>query len=672
MNIKKLLLTATASVLTVSSIIGCGAKVPPVIESEDRYVTSATPLAYKYSETEKANLASSGLFYDFDNESVGTKYQNEDEGSLASGIFSYRPKWSTFEIVSSEDGNALRYERGATSVQMSKDPHIDVEIKNAIAAREDFVAELDIWVENSDIALQLLQTIYRPSSGNIFGAAIYIENGALTMNDKKIADIPTGEFVKIACVMHQSEGTLDVYVNGYMVEYRLPYIKSSNVGHNPMQVRLVHSSEGSGVVFVDNVAVYKGSEPKYISKVSESDIKVVREYRFEGSEGEYKGENGLTLKPEKSTYNIIKTPDGRSVLKNVVKGADLMSLSTEGTEQIRCFTAEVYITSEDTDYTLAAFRGDTWSSVLEIRGTTLWNAIEEKAICELSVQKWAKIDLFIDGIKNICSVYVNGYRYVDGIEVSSSVLTKMDSIRIGATSTPDSEYTVYLDNVRLYNATGVLGYKGALPNGVETVYTVVSPADFSVINPATETELTITDEVKGSGEQTAKLSGFTSRYTIGLKNTGLTKQATGDYDLTDIDAIRIRYYSPKNAGRTFVLIFDCGNVYRDTKNGTCYYDGSWKKGSDGNYTCDKYPGVKAEQQWSYYHYMLTLDSEGWATVTIPVTAFVGNRLPDWSHVESIRLEAQGWNLSTNQNATTLLPDSKAEYYLDTVEIITYD
>ena len=35
MNIKKLLLTATASVLTVSSIIGCGAKVPPVTESED-------------------------------------------------------------------------------------------------------------------------------------------------------------------------------------------------------------------------------------------------------------------------------------------------------------------------------------------------------------------------------------------------------------------------------------------------------------------------------------------------------------------------------------------------------------------------------------------------------------------------------------------------------------
>ena len=28
MNIKKLLLTATASLLTVSSIIGCGAKVP--------------------------------------------------------------------------------------------------------------------------------------------------------------------------------------------------------------------------------------------------------------------------------------------------------------------------------------------------------------------------------------------------------------------------------------------------------------------------------------------------------------------------------------------------------------------------------------------------------------------------------------------------------------------
>ena len=207
--------------------------------------------------------------------------------------------------------------------------------------------------------------------------------------------------------------------------------------------------------------------------------------------------------------------------------------------------------------------------------------------------------------------------------------------------------------------------------GVETVYTVVSPENFGGIKGELATELTITDEVKGSGANTAMLSGYTKRYNISLNDIGLTKQATGDYDCNGIDAIRIRYYSPQNAGRTFVLIFDCGNVYRDTKTGVCYYDGNWKDAGNSTFTCDKYPGVKAEKQWSYYNYMLKLDSEGWATVTISLSSFGGTRIPDWAHVEGIRLECQGWGMDTANNATTILPDSKARYYIDTIELITY-
>lgn len=672
MNFRKFLLTATASLLTVSSLIGCGAKELPTLSGEEvGCLNEIMPLAYKYGAAEKELLAADGVFCDFEGYAEGAKYKADDETVFTEDIFTFRPKKSSFEIVSSEDGRALRFERSASSASANTDPHIDVEILNKIPAKTDMVAEFDVMPMTDGGKMEFLQIIYRPSTGRINSAGLLYENGELKLDGKKIADVPKGEFTKIACVFHQSAGIIDVYVNGYMVDYSVPYLKAADIGYAPHQIRLIRSGNGECSALVDNVAAYRGSEPKYISKVSESDIKLVREYRFEGAEGAYAGENGFTVKKEKSTYNIIKTPDGHSVLKHSVGGSESMVLSTEGSEAIRCFSAEVYLTSDKTDYTLAAFFGVEWTSVLEIRGTTLWNALDERAVYDLGKNRWAKIDLFIDGVKNTCSIYVNGYRYVDGAPISTSVLTKMNSIRIGATSTPESPYSVYLDNLRFYNATGVLGYKGMATHGMETVYTVASPADFSAMKNDKAGELTITDAVKGSGDTTALLTGFTTRVNIALGNCGLAKQVTGDYDFTNIDAIRIRYYSPKNAGRTFVLIFDCGNVYKDLSKGTLYYDGSWKKGSDGSYTCDKYPGVKAEQQWSYYNYMLTLDSEGWATVTVPLTSFASTRLPDWTHVEAIRLECQGWNLETNQNATTILPDSKAEYYFDTVELITY-
>ncbi len=674
MNIKKLLLTATASVLTVSSIIGCGAKMPPQTETVGDRVTHADPLAYKYGDEEKTQLASEGLFTDFENESIGTKYQNEDEGTVSSGIFSYRPKWSVFEVTSSEDGNALRYERGESSNAQSKDPHIDLELGGKIPAKTDFVAEFDIMPENNVTKAALMQIIYRPTSGRVVSTGLSLEGTELKVDGNTVASVPVDTFTKIACVMHQSEGTYDVYVNGYMVDYGIQYLKAADRGHTPTQVRVITSVTGVFSALFDNVAVYRGSEPKYISNVSESDIELLREYRFDSVEGEYKGENGLTLKPEKSTYNILKTPDGRSVLKNTVKGADLMSLSTEGAKKIRCFTAEVYLTSEETDYTLAAFRGESWTSVLEIRGTTLWNAIEEKAICELSLQKWAKIDLYIDGVKNICAIYVNGYRYVDGTAVSAEVLEKMDSIRIGATSTPAEEYSVYLDNVRFYNATAILGYKGNVLNGVETVYTLASPSDYSYVSSTVAGEMTVTDEVKGSGDTTVKLTGFTGRFEFSLAGSGLTKQSTGDYDLTGIDAIRFRLYSPANAGRSFVVLFDCGTVYRDS-NGRDYYDGKWVE-NNGKFTCDKYPGVVATKAtdnngWSYFHYIATFDVNGWATFTLPATFFKGNRAPSWQHIEKIRIDCNGWNMEKNENETNVLPDNKAVYYLDTVELVVY-
>ena len=671
MNIRKILLTATASLLTVSSLIGCGVKGDiPYGGEEGRYVSSVTPLAYKYGEAEKELLAADGLFCDFEGEAVGTKYESDATSTITSGIFAYRPKLSVFNVVSSEDGNALKYERSSESAAQNTDPHIDIELGGRIPARADFVAEFDIMPENGNAKITVLQAIYRPESGRIISAGMDIVNGRLQLDGKSIADIPNGEFTKIACVYHQSAGTVDVYVNGYMVDYGVPYIKQSDAGHTPSQIRMIRADSGECGALLDNVAVYRGSEPKYVSAVSESDIKVVREYRFEGAEGTYSGESGFSVKAEKSTYNIIKTPDGRSVLKNGVISSEAMSLSTEGVESIFCFSSEIYLTSDNCDYTLAAFFGTEWTSVLEIRGNTLWNALEDESVYSLEKHKWVRVDLFVDGVKNICAVYVNGYRYVDSAPVPSDALTKMNSIRIGATSTPENGYSVYLDNVRLYNATGVLGYKGSAVDSIEKVYTVISPADYSGIRATVESELEITDAVHGTGDTTARISGFTKNYNISLNNIGLTKQKTGDYDLRGIDSVRIRYYSPRNAGRTFVLIFDCGNVFKDKTTGKCYYDGNWKDVGNSTFTCDAYPGVKAEKQWSYYHYNLKLDNEGWATVTIPLASLTGTRLPDWSHVEGIRLESTGWTLAT-LNEATLLPDEKAEYYIDTVELIAH-
>ena len=234
MNLKKILLATTASLLAVSAIIGCGAKPVPVSDTEKvAAVSNVTQLAYKYGAEEKAHLAAEGLFYDFDGESVGTVYSNEDVGTVSSAIFSYRPKWSDFEVVASEDGNALRYERNAVSAQRDVDPHIDVELGQTIPEKTDFVAEFDFKSTSEDSDFGIIQTIYRPSSGNVFGTALHIKNNVLYWQESQITTLPEGEFSKIACVMHQSVGTLDVYVNGYLVEYGLRYIEAKNIGHLP-------------------------------------------------------------------------------------------------------------------------------------------------------------------------------------------------------------------------------------------------------------------------------------------------------------------------------------------------------------------------------------------------------------------------------------------------------
>ncbi|MBQ9115719.1 MAG: hypothetical protein IJY04_01725, partial [Clostridia bacterium] len=492
MNIKRILLSATASLLIASSLVGCARVGDTPYVGDGNEAVEVTPLAYKYGETEKAQLAADGLFCDFENESVGIKYEADATSTVTGGIFSYRPKLSVFEIVSSEDGHALRYERSAQSAAQNTDPHFDVELGGNIPARVDFVAEYDIMPLSDGIKCNLLQTIYRPTSGRIMGAYVVLDGTELKWNGTAIAEISKGEYTKVACVMHQSNGTLDIYVNGYMVQYGLSYIKTADTGHEPNQVRVINSNSGECSAIIDNVAVYRGSEPKYISRVSEDDIKTVHKYGFEGAEGAYAGEDGLTVGSGNSTYNIIKTPDGRSVLRDSVVSAGNMSISTAGCERIRAFSVEFYLTSEESDYTLVAFRGDSWTNVLEIRGNMLWSSIDDKPVREIETHRWTRADVFIDGIKNTCAIYVDGYRYVDGVSVPADALEKMDSIRIGATSTPEKSYSVYLDNIHLYNATGVLGYKGAASGGAETVYTVVDPDSYQYAGSTVAGELIVT------------------------------------------------------------------------------------------------------------------------------------------------------------------------------------
>ena len=676
MDIKKFFTAATAVVLTSCSLIGCaGGK--PIGDLADKSTVdgNVTDTAYEYTQDEADQLYSFGKFEDYENVTVGTKYEMEGDTTVSAGSFSYRPKWSVFQVVEDEGDHALKFQRNAVSNSKGLDPHFDMELKNHIKAGNTFVAEMDIKLITEKADIRVLQTIYRPAGqSTVFCAYLEIKNGKLSLGDKIIADIPVGEYVKIACVMDQKNGLMDVYVNGYMVYYGYTYIKSTEYSKNcdPAQIRFLYSNSGECTVMADNVAVYTANTPMYIAKVTESDIKTVGKFEFDSPLGKYNGEKGLTVSAGKSTFNIINTPDGRGILeyKATTEGVSYFSVSAVDCEAMWNYSTEIYLTEEYNDFSLAAIYGSEWVSVLEIRGTVLYDCLQNVAVKDIGVDQWVKVDLFVNGMKNTYDICVDGYRYIDDAPIKASVINSIISINVGVNNVPERDTVYYFDSIHLYNATDILGCIGNSTKSVEKVYTVISPDNYSWARGEEASEVTVTDEVKGTGANTLKYAGFTKRLQLGLGGTGLTKQATGDYDFNGIDAIRISFYAPQNAGRTFVLILDCGDVYSDA-NGNKYYDGTWKKNGN-NYVSDKYPGVTATtKEWSYYNLFVTFDSEGWATMTVPRASFSSTRSPDWAHVESIRLEPTGWKLETEYNHDALLTDEKAVYYIDSVELIVY-
>ncbi|MBR2459845.1 MAG: hypothetical protein IKB34_01250, partial [Clostridia bacterium] len=473
MRSRKIVTACVALVLVLVTLCGCGrvAIDAVVVEGDSLPGVMAEPLGYSYSEEEKKEIAAGGILYDFENKPVGTVFEGEDgEVSHSDGKLIYRPKFTKYKVVNSLCGKALMFERGAESAEAKADPFIDFEFDGSIESGVDFVVEMDVMPTECNMTVQLMRLIYRPTSGVVFCAYMTYKDGELKLNDNRIATLSASELTKIACVFHQSRNAVDIYINGYMVTYGVPYSGTDVKNEKPSQIRLIQASEGTGSFTVDNVAVYKGGVPFYVSRVTDNDIELLREYRFEQADGAYTGEQGMTVSAGNSSIYIKKTPDGRKTLRyGGVSGSGngYLQVSAAGKGSMWNYSMAVYATSEETELSLVALIGSSLTPFLTLSGSVLTDELQGQAVCDLGIGRWNTLDLFFDEIALTYDLMINGYTYAADCPISSALLSGLVGLRTGIVGA-DRDFSVYLDNIRLYNATGGVGYRGAYPGGIET------------------------------------------------------------------------------------------------------------------------------------------------------------------------------------------------------------
>ncbi|MBQ9117490.1 MAG: hypothetical protein IJY04_10755, partial [Clostridia bacterium] len=471
MKVKKIATACISTLLALSALCGCakGGIEAEFADGGKGVTPTVDELSYIYTDGEKQELSGKGIMLDFENKSVGTTYTaaNESGASVKDGSITYRPKLSTFEIIESIDGKALKYVRDSVSAADSGDPHLDLEINGTAKAGEDFVVEMDIMMLDGSAVIKMFQPIYRPSSGAVFCAYMTVKDGIVSFSGKDIARLSKDEFTKFAMVVHQGNNTVDVYVNGYMVSYGVKYAGSDVTSVDPAQIRLVHSESGQGSYVLDNIALYKGVEPYYVSKVTEENVEMLAEYDFNGAAGAYAGESGMTVSAEKSSIDIIKTPDGRSALRYGAVAGDgngYIQMAVNGLGSMWNFSTKCYVSGEYSDFNLLSMIGNALTPVLNISGTVLYDELADRAVCDLGVGRWNTVDFYVDETKRVYRVIVNGYQYTAERPITAELLDSMIAIRMGI-SHADEDFSVYIDDMRIYNATGVIGYYGAYLQG---------------------------------------------------------------------------------------------------------------------------------------------------------------------------------------------------------------
>lgn len=662
------------ALLTIAGTLGgCGAVGKTEITALPMQgVSETTELSYSYSDTQKTFISENGVFEDFEKYRLGESYTADTNSQVKLDVLSLRPKLSTFQIADGgeEHGNVFAYKRDNASANAGSDAHMDVEIASAIPAGVDFVVEADVKLGGQyALSASVFQVIYRPSEGNIFGNQLKLDaNGRLKADDQVIGMLGNDEFVRVSIVVHQTTSKADIYVDGQIVYTGFAYTNKTVATYTPMQIRLITSSSGTGSVLFDNIAVYKGSKPLARSLETNSFEMLVSD-TFDGvGENEYNGNGaGITVNKNGLAVNGAVLPDGRDVIKFSAsadeEGSVLVSSNKLGDEW--SFSTELYPLSDSGCLEILLNGGE---SLLKLSGRKLTDTQTGKTVYTVGKGKWLSLAVHVDKNSGAYDVCIDGYMYISSRKLALGA-DGCTGIKLAA-SKGNGELGLLIDDLKLYNSNGIIGYKGECLEAIESVTEILGYGSYGGVT-GNDGGIEITDEIKGSGAGTLKLNGLNGNIDISLANSELDT-IDGYADLSGYDAIRLRFYAPQNSARTVMLLIESGIAYTDGKN--YYYGNDWGKNGSGKYTSASHPNVYADivegNGWSYYSYRLCFDGDGWCTVTIPLSAFGISRAPSWSHIEKMSITVTGWNLESS-NVNALLPAENSVCYIDVLELISY-
>ncbi len=606
--------------MCASAFSSCAVK---TVENDIKYIPSETKqdvadIAYTGG---RLDLASKDGFYEsFDDIEVGTVYGTGDSESSASvGAIHFVPKMTKFDIVKSSDGNVLHYFRSANANDQKKDPYLDVNISEKIAV-EKHIAQVDLKLANDfAVKFNVIQSLYRKSGANLVSLSVVTceQNGNLTVGGKVIGALSKNEYTNVAVMTDPVNFTYIVYING-VEKASGSYKKSDLTGYSFTQVRYVQagSNNGTGGVYLDNIAVYSGETPTAFIP-TENATHTVNEDFNNLQAGNYSSSKiRFDNKTAQATVKISDDKNGFLSCKllgheTTVSFADTL---LSGGDYI--ISSDFYLKQNDVEFSF------------DFNGTELYTVGKDgkvrvggDVIARLEFDTWQTLSVAI--YSSGFSVYQNGRSvYDDSVDMSS----KGGTPKMKLTGSEDS--TLFMDNVRIYRARLPFNYSG----NPRDVFTLVDSSKASALSG--KANFTVSNDYKNeNGDPLIKITNL---------NGQLVKVATEQLGFTDdpskYGSVRLRFYCPEDYNYAVLFILDCG------------------QNSEG---------------WCYYSDYIYFDEPGWVTVEFDILKMSPSRHPSISTLGAISFEVSGWAFGATENVkeTESAQNKEVTLYLDKIELI---
>ena len=457
----------------------------------------------------------------------------------------------------------------------------------------------------------MFQVIYRRTASdyykaqNFFYAMMSMDiNGNIksATGSKLLCTLNKIAYTNIAIVVKLAEREVDIYINGqYVHTNTLPNDDITLANSSSVRVMTCSGQNGTGGIYVDNMAMYPGKYPA-VSITDDSAKQTVNENFNSVNEGEYSGKN-FTYEKTSAEAMVKLSSDGNKYLgvkakrDNVSVAVPLRALDANNV----VFGYDFYRPDDNLGYTLSA--GD--NELLKVLPNGKIK-VGDKTIYITDTNKWYTLSVSIANQK--LKVFINGTLYYDGD------LTTTDYSSFGFLINGGANLSLYLDNLNIYEGIFAKEFSSLTETSkviinYENIESLSAPVDKN----APQKPFTLSNDIlTPEGNPTIKMDGLGLGVVLNF--------SLEDFDnLAKYDGIKVNMYLEDDYNYYLLVVLDCGNR----------------------------PDVNGKTQWSYYYKYILLSGKGWKTFNINFETLSSSRAPARDHIIGFSFRNTGWDFPSS-------------------------